>query len=113
MPVALCCRLIEGLKILKRSPYYRRLRPELQAPFPADAWHDEEWAFFVFDLHDGEAKDSKPDGGSRLVIFAVNLKSRTLESVKLITIHAHRKEASVENLQSSEEQYIVLLPPDW
>jgi hypothetical protein len=108
--VALCCRLLEGLKVVKRSPYYRRLHSELQAPFPADAWHDDEWAFFVFELNDRGAKVVPQ--GSRLVVFAVEMESQMLREVKLITVDAYRKEASVEDLRGGE-QYVVPLPPDW
>lgn len=53
------------------------------------------------------------DSLSKIAIFAVNLQGRTLERVKLVTVDAHRKEASVEDLRGSDEQYIVPLPPGW
>lgn len=103
--------MLEGLKIVKRSPYYRRLHPELQAPFPADAWHDDKWAFFVFELRDGEAKDV--DDGSRLVVFTVDLERQSLEGVKVLTINAGLATAEVADLRDGSQRFSVPLPAGW
>jgi len=100
--------------VLKRSPYYRRLRPELQTPFPADAWHDDKWAFFVFDLHNvEEAKDDKLDSSSRLVVFAVNLEKQRLEGVKVVAINTDLNRAEVTDLQDGNRQFSIPLPTGW
>lgn len=99
--------------MLKRSPYYRRLRRELQTPFPADAWHDDKWAFFVFNLQNGEAKDGKSDSSSRLVVFAVNLERQRLEGVKVVAINADLDRAEVTDLQDGNRRFFIPLPTGW
>lgn len=96
---------------MKRSLHYRGLHPELQAPVPSDAWHDDRWAFFVFDLRRENEEDL--GSGSRVAIFALKLPERELEAVKVITIDTELAKAEVEDLQDAGQQLSVPLPAGW
>lgn len=111
MHLPLCRQLLEGLKVVKRSSHYRGLHPELRAPIPSDAWHDDRWAFFVFDLR--KENEEGLGSGSRMAIFALNLQEQELKAVKVITIDTELAKAEVEDLQSESEQLSVPLPAGW
>lgn len=74
---------------MKRSVYYRRLRPTLRGPLPADAWHDDQWAIFVFDE---DNKEGGADNRSGLVLFAVELQTRSVEEVKFVRVDEAHEE---------------------
>lgn len=102
--------MIDALQVIKRSSFYRELHAQLQSPFPADAWHDEQMAFVVFDLKPGEQNLSGQN--TRLVLFSVNLNKRALSRVQLLTVTDDMKEVMIADL-STAEQIVSALPPDW
>lgn len=105
------CRIIEGLRVVKRSPDYRHLHAELLAAAPSDSWHAGRWGFYVFDLRSNQADTG--DSAPRLALFTVNLFDLVLESVKVVTADAARAEAAVTDLRFEGQSLSLPLPVDW
>lgn len=103
--------MIGGLKVVKRSPDYRRLHPELQAPVPSDSWYMGHWGFFAFDLRPQNPVESSEQ--ERIALFTVDLRGLKLESVKVVKADAEQAEAHVEDLNDSEQSQSLPLPSDW
>jgi hypothetical protein len=103
--------MIGGLKVVKRSPDYRRLHAELQAPVPSDSWYMGHWGFFAFDLRPQTPQER--DGQERIVLFTVDLRGPKLESVKVVKTDVGQAEAEVEDLHDSAQSQSLPLPSDW
>ncbi len=105
------CLLNEGLKLVKRSPIYRTLHPELSSPRPSDRWHEGSWVFCVFDLLPLAGQPA--DTGERVAVFAANVARHTVESVKIVTTYADRDHAEVQDLALPIAPESLPLPEGW
>jgi len=64
----------------KRSPVYRRTRPELVSACPLDGWVEDGLGFVQFELDDAKREPARPGW----LVFAVRLRDGTPVAAKIL-----------------------------
>lgn len=64
----------------KRSPAYRRVRPELSSACPLDVWVADELGFAQFELDEDRREAARPGW----LVFAVRLRDGALVAAKVL-----------------------------
>ena len=103
------CADLALLVPLKKSPEYRGIRRRVADPRAIDAWQEEGFHFFVFQLvaADG-ARPAIP--GAPVAVFAMHPQSATPISAVVVTPSPSGEEAEIMDLRHTENSYTMPLP---
>ena len=93
---------------LKRSRVYGAVRKRVADLSPADAWRQEGFHFFVFDLHPVPADGTPAEGP--VAVFAMHSEATEPVSAVVVTPSAESGAAEIANLLQPESTYTAPLP---
>jgi hypothetical protein len=100
------CADFAFLKPLKRSAEYRAIRRRVADPKPIDAWQDEGWHYFLFQLLPENGQPASK-AMAPVVLFTMVGSDSTPVSALVITPRPGVGQAEVMNLRQPESVYTV------
>jgi hypothetical protein len=105
------CADFAFLALLKRSPEYRAIRRRVADPKPIDAWQEEGWHYFLFQLLPENGQPAS-EATAPVVLFTMVGGDSAPLSALIITPSPSGGQAEVTNLSQPGSTYSVDLSAD-